>query len=197
MTEEWKNIEKYNGIYQISNLGRVRSVAHINIQKHYIPEKIIKPHPNNSGYLDVSLYIDGKRYHEKIHRLVAEAFIPNPNHLPEVDHIDTDKTNNTVSNLKWCTHSENHLNPLTIELKRKMLTGRTLSEEHKSKLSVKIAVYREGHLLHVFRSYKDLDENSKSIFGIQLWNVYVRKVIRGELDNYHGYTFTEERYHAS
>ena len=147
--------------------------------------------------MDVSLYYNGKRTHEKIHRLVAEAFIPNPNNYPEVDHIDTDKTNNAVENLRWCTHSENHLNPLTVELKRKTLTGRKIPERTLAKTRVKVLVYKDGQLLHTFKSYKDLDNNSKNVLGVQLWNVYARDVIRGTRDEYHGFTFKEERYHAS
>ena len=119
MEEIWADVKGYEGRYKISNFGRVKSIGRFSIQNHWIPEKILKQHKSQGGYLETSLYIDGKRTHKKIHRMVAEAFIPNPNNLPEVDHIDTDKNNNCVSNLRWVTHQENHMNPNTIEYKRK------------------------------------------------------------------------------
>ena len=108
MNEIWKDIEGFEGYYQISNLGRVKSLPRLSIQNHLIPEKILKTCKAQAGYLEVSLYIDGKRYHKKPHKLVADAFIPNPDNLPEVDHINTDKNNNCVDNLRWCTHIGNY-----------------------------------------------------------------------------------------
>ena len=192
MNEEWRDVVGFEGLYKISNLGVVKSVQRLSLQNHIIYEKIIKPHPNNSGYLDVSLYKDGKRIHKKIHRMVAEAFIPNPNNLPEVDHIDADKNNNCVDNLHWVTHSENHLNPLTVKLKSEINKGKIISEERRQKISKRINVFKDGILLHTFNSYKDLDVNSKKLFGVTLWNVYARKVINGIMDSYHGYTFTSD-----
>lgn len=189
--ETWKDIEGFEGIYQVSDQGRVKSLERYSPQKHLIKERILKFSVSQGGYLDVSLYKDGKRYHKKPHKLVAEAFIPNPNNLPEVDHIDTNKFNNTVENLRWVTHQENHMNPLTRKLKSEINTGKKLSEEQCEKMRKKINVYKDGVLLHTFKSYVDLDKNSKSIFGVTLWNVYVRQVIIGKRKEYHGYTFSE------
>lgn len=189
MQEEWRDIKGFEGMYQISNLGRVKSLERLSIQNHLLPEKILRTAHAQSGYVDVSLYKDGKRYHRKPHRLVAEAFIPNPDNLPEVDHIDTNKDNNCVDNLHWVTHSENHLNPLTVELKKKKLTGRKIPPEIVAKKCTKVGVYKDGELQHIFKSYKDLDDNSEEILGVKLWNVYARKVIQGKRDEYHGYTF--------
>ncbi len=69
--------------------------------------RVLKPRKNNNGYLHVSLYKNGEPKQFQIHRLVAEAFIPNPENLPEVNHRDEDKTNNSVDNLEWCTHEYN------------------------------------------------------------------------------------------
>lgn len=71
-------------------------------------EKILKPRPQSSGYLTVNLSKDGKALNKTVHRLVAKAFIPNPEGLPEIDHIDGDKTNNMVENLQWISHVENN-----------------------------------------------------------------------------------------
>lgn len=98
MDEIWKNIPEYNGLYQVSNMGRVKSLNYKGTGK----EKILKPATNKEGYLRVGLCKDGKRKRFRIHRLVAIHFIPNPNNLPEVNHIDENKTNNCVENLEWC-----------------------------------------------------------------------------------------------
>ena len=98
MTEEiWKDIAGYEGVYKISNLGRVKSLNYLRkgIEKERIPNK------NNSGYLIVGLHKNGKIKQFLIHRLVAEAFIENPENLPQVNHIDENKLNNCVENLEW------------------------------------------------------------------------------------------------
>lgn len=111
MVEEWKDIKGYEGYYQVSNLGRVKSLPRLLIysdgQKHYYKEKILKPQKHYRGYLLVVLCKCGVRCGDVVHRLVAEAFIPNPNNYNEINHIDEDKTNNRVDNLEWCTHIYN------------------------------------------------------------------------------------------
>ena len=191
--EIWKDIKGFEGVYQVSNLGRVKSLPRYTVQKHWVEEKILNTHHNNSGYCDISLYQNTKRVHKKVHRLVAEAFLPNPYNLPEVDHIDTNKDNNCVWNLKWCTHSENHMNPLSRKHRSEILTGRHLSQEQIDKQSTPIDVFLNGDLLYTFRSYKELDMYSKDIIGVKLWNVYVRQVIKGKRKTYKGFTFAEHR----
>lgn len=188
--EIWKDIAGFEGIYQISNFGRVKSLGRYSIQKHWVTEKLLNSHPNNSGYLDVSLYDNGKRIHKKIHRLVAEAFIPNPNNLPEVDHIDTNKYNNHVSNLRWCTSSENHLNPITRKHRSDNLKGRKLSQEQIKKMSKQVNVYKDSKFICSFSSYQEMDKQSKDVLGVTLWNVYARQVVRGLREQYKGFTFT-------
>lgn len=101
--EEWRSVIDYEGIYEVSNMGRVRSIV---ADEHY-RARILKPALHLRGYLFVNLYKNGKRKPRTIHRLVAKAFIPNPDNLPEVNHKDEDKTNNNVENLEWCTKSHN------------------------------------------------------------------------------------------
>lgn len=169
-------------------MGRVKSLQRYSLQNHLLPEKILAITHSQGGYCDVSLSKDGKRIHKKIHRLVAEAFIPNPDNKPEVDHIDTDKDNNNVNNLRWVTHSENHLNPLTVKLKR-VVNRHLWSQEQREKQCKRIQVLKDNQVIYTFNSYYDMDINSKNIFGYTLWNIYVRQVIKGERIDYHGYTF--------
>lgn len=100
MQEIWKNIKKFNGLYKVSNLGKVKSLISNRI---LTPATVAYQNTKRTGYYVVNL----KRKLYYIHRLVAEAFIPNPNNLPQVNHIDGNKKNNCVENLEWCTNSEN------------------------------------------------------------------------------------------
>lgn len=104
--EEWRDIVGFEGRYQVSNLGRIKSLNRIGRRGQLLPGKLKKPTGNR--YLGTTLELDGKTYNKLVHRLVAEAFIPNPDSLPEVNHIDGDITNNKVENLEWCTASANH-----------------------------------------------------------------------------------------
>lgn len=101
--EIWKDIKGYEGKYQISNTGYVKSLDF----NHTGKEKILKNKVNYKGYCFVTLYKENKQYYPAIHRLVAEAFIPNSDCLPQVNHIDGNKCNNHVENLEWCTNLEN------------------------------------------------------------------------------------------
>lgn len=103
MEEIWKDIRGYEGLYQVSNLGNVKSLNWRNqgVQKNLW----LKPH--NRGYLQVELAKDGKKKCFVVHRLVADAFVPNPNGFPQVNHKDEVKTNNASENLEWCTRSYN------------------------------------------------------------------------------------------
>jgi hypothetical protein len=102
MVEEWKDIEEYEGLYQVSTFGRVRSLNRY-INNVFYPGCILKPQKFRNGYLFVSL----QRKTLSIHRLVAKAFIDNPNNKPEINHKDGNKTNNKIENLEWRTRSEN------------------------------------------------------------------------------------------
>ena len=104
MKEEiWKDIQGYEGLYMVSNLGRVKSLNYHRTGK----ERIMKPSDNGHGYLFVVLCKDGKDKNCRINRLVAQAFLPNPNNLPEVNHKDENPKNNRVENLEWCSRQYN------------------------------------------------------------------------------------------
>ena len=105
--EEWRDIEGYEGLYRVSNLGRVKSLRdnHGNYR-----EKILSLKPNKQGYVEIVLYKNKEKEYFLVHRLVAEAFIPNPNNLPEVNHKIDDfehRSDNRVENLEWCTRDYN------------------------------------------------------------------------------------------
>ena len=99
MMEEWRAVPGYEGLYEVSNKGNVRNVRRNNIIKGFI---------NTKGYIQVSLCKNGIRKNFTVHRLVALTFIPNPDNLPEINHINEDKTNNRVDNLEWCTAKYNN-----------------------------------------------------------------------------------------
>ena len=191
--EIWKDILGFEGIYQISNLGRVKSLGRYSVQKHWIDEKILNVFYKKYGYADVSLYLDGKRVHKYVHKLVAEAFLPNPNNLPEVDHKNRNPKDNRVENLRWCTHKGNYENQLTRKQMKIAQTGKKLSEKQIENMSKKIDVFFNGELLYTFKSYRDLDDNSDKIIGTKLWNVYAREVIKGKRKHYKGFTFAEHK----
>lgn len=111
MQEIWKTIDGFSS-YQVSNYGRIKSVSRIVKNKYStrkIEEKILTPKIGTNGYYSYPLgNDDGVRKSVSIHRLVAKAFIPNPNNLPCVNHKDENKLNNEVANLEWCTYSYNN-----------------------------------------------------------------------------------------
>lgn len=101
MKEIWKDIIGYEGLYKVSNQGRVKRLYRNG------GEKILKAGKTTNGYLQVALCKEGKPHYMRVHRLVAQHFLPNPNNLSEVNHIDENKDNNCISNLEWCTRQYN------------------------------------------------------------------------------------------
>ena len=104
--EEWKDIQGYEGIYQISNLGRVKSLKRKNNRCR--SDKILKQYIGKTGYMQLRLCKGHETKLWKVHVLIAKAFIDNPDNLPIINHIDADKTNNDISNLEWCSYSQNN-----------------------------------------------------------------------------------------
>lgn len=136
MEEVWKDVKGYEGLYQISNRGRVKSLERINENNHPIKERIMKP-SMSLGYLYVGLRKQGKQKRMRIHRLVAAAFIPNPDNKEEVGHKDETRTNNYADNLEWVSKKENNNMPLHKErvriacLNRREQISRYMSESQK------------------------------------------------------------------
>lgn len=144
MIEEiWKDIKGYVGLYQISNLGRVKSLKRITVDGKTIKERILKPGTDKPGYEFIILRKNNKSHNLMIHRLVAEAFIENPNKYSCVNHKDGNKLNNNVSNLEWCTYSYN--------LKHAILIGKV---KNQCKITRKVTVKYDEKIV-VFETMSD------------------------------------------
>lgn len=113
MKEIWKDIKGYEGLYQVSNLGKVRSLDRKILFKNghiqFFKGKILSLSKDKNGYIHIILHKDNKTKIFRVHRLVAETFIPNLENKPQVNHIDGNKENNCLSNLEYCTIKENHI----------------------------------------------------------------------------------------
>lgn len=136
--EEWRDVVGFEGRYAVSSFGRVVTFGFHDcgrVPKKNFSPKILKTDLAR-GYVRLCLYKNNKQYKRVVHRLVAEAFIPNPNNYPTVDHIDRNRQNNEVTNLRWCTLSDNMKNPLTIEHLRKINIGRSLPQNYRPVVSV-------------------------------------------------------------
>jgi hypothetical protein len=108
MIEQWKDIVGYEGLYQVSSLGRIKSVDKVcGKRRGIVKSKMIAIQDNGNGYFNAALYSNGKMKRIYVHRLVADAFLGKENGKEYVNHIDGNKSNNSLSNLEWCTRSEN------------------------------------------------------------------------------------------
>jgi hypothetical protein len=157
MKEIWKDIPGYEGLYQVSSLGRVKSLGR-NVMKwnHYSfqPEKILRACTDNYGYLIVGLYKEKKLKSFKVHRLVAQAFIENPKNKDTVNHINGNKQDNSIENLEWATNAENK--------KHAFATGLTGGEHFRNnKRSVKVIQYDKGiNLIEVYPSAREAERQT-------------------------------------
>lgn len=144
MNEIWKDIQGYEGFYRVSNTGNVKSVErfikHPLYGERIAYSRILKSAKNNRGYLCVSLWKDGKGISKTIHRLVLNAFIPNINNEPEINHIDGNKENNILTNLEWSSISNNRKHAYSNKFK--------LPPNEKKVIQKSI----NGEIIHIFNS---------------------------------------------
>lgn len=128
MKEIWKDIPKYEGLYQISNTGKVKSLTRTVLKKDgkilSLQERFLKPRANNKGYLYLNLCKKGKCISHYVHVLVGNNFVPNPENKPQFNHKDGNKLNNNNWNLEPCTNFENHLHATRKGLKQKDNKGK-------------------------------------------------------------------------
>ena len=194
-TEIWKPVVGYEELYEVSNFGRVRSLDRIDSNNHPLNGVILKPYISNSGYLLVGLYKQQKRDRKLLHRLVAEAFIPNPENKPEIDHINTIKTDNTVflnedgsinyekTNLRWTTRKENINNPITKTKMRinarKPSKGKYGKKHHRSKPIIQYD--KEGNFIKEWDCANDVEQ----VLGIS--NKHIGSVCLGKRKSCGGY----------
>ena len=143
--EIWKDIEGYDGMYQVSNKGRVKSLK-------FGKEKILRPGKNGNGYLFVYLYKNRKKKMCKVHRLVAMTFLPNPDNLPQVNHKNEDKTDNKVVNLEWCSAKYN-INYGT----RTQRQAEKLTNYKRSKPVIQYS--KSGEFVREWKSIMDVERN--------------------------------------
>ena len=179
--EVWKDVPEFEGRYQVSTLGRVRSVSR-KVYNHtgYINLKgrVLKTRHNAKGYVVIDIKKEnGIRKFCVVHRLVAQAFIPNPENKPQINHIDGDKTNNCVDNLEWCTNSENQIHAYKTGLN--YVTGRA----GRKKRSVCQIDINTGEVINV---YESINEAARSVgcrnpsnIGLCCRGVYGRKTVCG------------------
>ncbi|MFA6989827.1 MAG: NUMOD4 domain-containing protein [Candidatus Gastranaerophilaceae bacterium] len=181
MDEIWKDIEGYEGVYQVSNLGRVKSLNRLvdgrNGHLKKIKERILKPTTGSQEYVRVSLYLRSKIYVIEIHRLVGLHFIPNPENKPEINHKDGIKAHCYESNLEWCTQIENSQHAWRTGL-CKPNTGHYAKKGKDNPLSKPVARY------DMFGNYIDMFDSivSASICsGSKDWTI--SRIARGIIKN--------------
>jgi hypothetical protein len=161
MTEEWKDIKGYEGIYQVSNHGRIKSLR-------FKKEKILKAWNNSHGYLQVKLFTNGLKNMPKVHRLVAETFLCHDINRTHVNHIDGNKLNNCIKNLEWVNQRENNCYQ---HINRGMPTGVTYLKENK-KYMAKINL--NGKQIYL-GSFVSLEDAHKARLNFELNNNLINK----------------------
>ena len=148
MEEIWRDIAGYEGSYQVSNMGRVRSLDRKDGRGNQIKGRMLILHKNRNGYLQAAIFSKGKTKLSYVHRLVAQAFIPNAKQLKCVNHKDENKTNNIVDNLEWCDHKyNNNYGKLTHEFRSNNVSGEKHPQSKLTKeqvLSIR-ELHKKGH----------------------------------------------------
>ena len=172
--EIWKPVVGYEGLYEVSNLGKVKAIKWHRGEE----EKEMKPYTTYKGYLRLRLCKNGKGKQFQIHRLVAEAFIPNPENKPYIDHINTDRTDNRVENLRWVTNKENCNNPISKQ---------NYSKSNKVKTAVPILQFDKNmNFIKKWESMTDAETSLgiKSRLSEYCGNKYGRKTAGGFIWRY-------------
>ena len=174
--EIWKDIEGYEGLYQVSSYGRVRSIDRFVMNNSIIKRlsgKILSP-IIIAGYMYVHLSKNGKKKHYRIHRLVADSFIPNPDNLPFINHKDCNPLNNSVDNIEWCDAQYNNNYSDRNDKIVKTRSGRPL------KIRV-IQTSLTGKVIKEWASVKEISDNTGYCYG------YLLQAVSGKVPSAYGY----------
>lgn len=169
--ETWKDIEGYEGLYQVSDKGNVYSAR---------KDKKLKLVNKKDGYVQVSLAKEGKTKAYRVHRLVAKAFVSNPNNYPVIDHIDGNPKNNVKENIRWCTQKDNVNNPVRFSRASNSLTNNSLN----SKVTYQYTL--DGTLVGIYPSASEVERKLGFLQG------NVSSCCRGLLNTYKGYKWSYE-----
>lgn len=184
MEEIWKDIEDYEGLYEVSSMGRIRSLDKFDSIGRYVKGKILQSILVKNGYMHITLCKGGEKHSFSIHRLVAEAFIPNPDNKPCIDHINTDRTDNRAENLRWVTYQENNNNPLTKNKKcgenhPKPFKG-IFGKEHPRSLPI-LQFTKEGGLIKIWDNTRSVEKETN------ISHSNICNVLKGKRDYAGGY----------
>lgn len=163
LSEEWRDIQGYEGFYQISSFGHVRHLVAWrgnHFKSDYISHiSKTTPYIDSCGYLRVALSAHGVTKHYRVHRLVAQAFIPNPNNLPQINHKDENKQNNHISNLEWCTQTYNN---------QYGTRGSRIGATNSRGKGAKRAVLQYDMLGNFIRRWKSMQEASDTLLTVSV-----------------------------
>lgn len=172
--EIWKDIEGFEGLYQVSNMGRVRSLDRKDRMGRPVKGVLMKQRKTSNGYLLVTLRHNGKRADRLAHRLVAMALLSNPDNLPQINHKNEDKTNNMVSNLEWCDSKYNANYGSRNE--------RVAKHVAKAREKPICAITSFGH-----RYYFGSIKKAAALLGLD--GSDVSKCLNGKVKHHHGFSF--------
>ena len=195
--EEWRDIPGYEGLYQVSSIGRVKSLPKdyviCNSSVVHAKEKILRPRKMHDGYIRIELNHNGVAKQYPVHRLVAMAFIENPENKPHIDHLNTIKDDNRVENLRWVTPKENFANPVTrarylASIKHRPSGKDSALFEEKSPDSKAVLQYdKQGKLIARYACCHQVGRKNE---GYNYSNI--ARVCRGERLTYKGYIWKYE-----
>lgn len=175
MLEMWRDIKGFEGKYQVSNLGRVRNIKFIGHPRSTKQQRILKQKINRDGYPMVHLSDGNLDFHPAVHRLVALAFIDNPDSLPQVNHKDENKQNNCVDNLEWCTKLYN----------TRYGTGQLRAHEKKKKAILQL----DKNTKEIVKEYASATDAAIEMFGTTQKKKAISCCARGERPTAYGYSW--------